>query len=84
LIDLVGLERWRTLPRNRQIQNLARLHVSFHDHPWISRTDKLRFLRSYMRWGLHGKQEWKQWWRAIAQATKKKLAQNRRRQRPIS
>ena len=66
LIDLVGLERWRKLPRSRQVQNLARLHASFHLHPHVSRTDKLRLLRSYLAWGLHGKASWKDWCARLA------------------
>jgi hypothetical protein len=83
-IDLVGVERWRRLPHSRRIQNLSRLHTSFHDHPWISRTDKLRFLRIYLRWGLKGRGDWKKWWREITTATAAKLAQNCRRGRPVS
>lgn len=84
LIDLVGVERWRKLPHSRRVQNLGRLHTSFHDHPWISRTDKLRFLRTYFRWGLLGRGDWKSWWRQIAHATANKLAKNHRRGRPVS
>ncbi len=84
LIDLVGLERWRRLPHSRRVQNLGRLHASFHCHPKLSRTDKLRFLRAYLRWGLFGKKDWKAWWRQIARATRSKIARNRRRGRPLS
>jgi tRNA A-37 threonylcarbamoyl transferase component Bud32 len=84
LIDLVGVERWRRLPRSRRIQNLARLHTSFQQHPLISRSDKLRFLRVYLQWGLKGRGDWKRWWREIAVATAVKLAKNARRGRPVS
>jgi tRNA A-37 threonylcarbamoyl transferase component Bud32 len=84
LIDLVGLERWRRLPRSRRVQNLSRLHASFHDHPWLSRTDKLRFLRTYLAWGLNGKSGWKEWWRQIAKGTQLKITLNQRRGRPLS
>jgi serine/threonine protein kinase len=84
LVDLVGVERWRKLPRSRRVQNIGRLHTSFHNHPWISRTDKLRFLKVYLRWGLRGRGDWKTWWRQIAKATMDKLAKNRRRGRPVS
>ena len=50
----------------------------------ISRTDRLRFLRAYMRWNLRGNDHWKKWWRAIARATEHKIARNQRRGRPIS
>jgi tRNA A-37 threonylcarbamoyl transferase component Bud32 len=84
LIDLVGLECWRRLPRSRRVQNLSRLHASFHDHPAISRTDKLRFLRAYLAWGLTGKAGWKAWWRAVVRGTARKIARNRARGRPLA
>ncbi len=82
LIDLVGVMRHRKLRRSRRIQNLARLNVSSASCPGLTRTDKLRFLRVYLRWGLRGRQSWKHWWRAIAQATAVKIERNRRSGRP--
>jgi hypothetical protein len=76
LIDLVGVTRHRTLTRPRRVQNLTRLHVSFHDHALLTRTDKLRFLRTYLTWGLYGRQGWKSWWWAIARATAEKVEKN--------
>jgi tRNA A-37 threonylcarbamoyl transferase component Bud32 len=84
LIDLVGVTRHRALSRWRRLQNLTRLHVSFHQHPLLTRTDKLRFLRTYLMWGLHGKQGWKEWWRAIAVATRDKVEKNARNRRILS
>ncbi len=84
LIDLVGVSRHPTLSRRRRLQNLTRLHVSFHRHALLTRTDKVRFLRTYLGWGLHGKQGWKDWWRAIAQATQDKVAKNARNRRLVS
>jgi tRNA A-37 threonylcarbamoyl transferase component Bud32 len=84
LIDLVGLERCRWLSRRRRLRNLARLHTSFCEHPAVRRTDKLRFLRVYLRWGLQGKQDWKEWWRGIARATQAKIDRNQRHGRPVS
>jgi hypothetical protein len=82
-IDLVGVVRQRRLRRSRRVQNLARLHASFHTHPQIRRTDKLRFLRCYLRWGLRGKHGWKWWWRMIEAATQAKIARNVRNRRPL-
>jgi len=84
LIDLVGVTRHRQLPAARRIQNLARLHVSCCAHPHITRTDKLRFLRTYQQWGFFGKAGWKDCWRAIAAATRSKQAKNQRRGRPLA
>jgi hypothetical protein len=60
------------------------LHASFHRHPLLTRTEKLRFLRGYLAWGLHGKGDWKAWWRAIDTATRAKIARNARRGRPLA
>jgi tRNA A-37 threonylcarbamoyl transferase component Bud32 len=83
LIDLVGVRRCRWLIRARRVQNLARLHASFHADPAVTRTDKVRFLRAYQQWGLRGKGGWKKWWRAVERATQAKVARNRRRGRPL-
>jgi tRNA A-37 threonylcarbamoyl transferase component Bud32 len=82
-IDLVGVVRQRRLRRGRRVQNLARLHTSFHAHPLITRTDKLRFLRVYLRWGLRSKLGWKTWWRQVEEATRAKIARNLRNGRPL-
>ncbi len=84
LIDLVGLGRWRKLPRSRKVQNLARLNASALRFPWVTRTDRLRFLRVYLAWGLRGKTGWKDWWRQIAQKTHQKVQQNLARGRPLA
>jgi serine/threonine protein kinase len=82
-IDLVGVELFRSLPRSRKIQNLSRLNASFHNKPYLTRTDRLRFLRTYFNWGLIGQGNWKAWWREIEQATVEKIARNLRRGRPL-
>jgi tRNA A-37 threonylcarbamoyl transferase component Bud32 len=84
LIDLAGATRHRVLSRGRRVQNLTRLHASFHEHPLLTRADRVRFLRAYLGWGLYGKQGWKDWWRAIAGATRKKVAKNVRNGRVLS
>jgi hypothetical protein len=82
-IDLVGVRRHLKLRRRRRIQNLTRLHASFHSHPALTRTDKLRFLRVYLTWGLRGKGGWKRWWRQIEEATQAKVQRNLRNGRPL-
>lgn len=84
LIDLVGIVDYARLPRSRRVQNLARLHASFHRSALLTRTDKLRFLRVYLQWGLCGKEGWKQWWQAIEQATRAKVRRNIRNGRPLT
>jgi tRNA A-37 threonylcarbamoyl transferase component Bud32 len=83
-IDLVGVRRHRRVGRRSRAANLARLHASFARHPLVSRTEKLRFLRAYLAWGLRGKCGWKGWWRAIDAATRAKLAKNERTGRPLA
>jgi tRNA A-37 threonylcarbamoyl transferase component Bud32 len=84
LIDLVGVTRHRRLARARQVQNLARLHASFCRHATITRSDKLRFLRTYLRWGLHGRASWKRWWQEIERATEAKIIRNAGNRRPLT
>jgi len=84
LIDLVGVERRGRLTRSRKVQNLTRLNASFVRSTLLTRTDRLRFLRDYMHWELHGDADWKKWWKAIEQATLAKVARNLRRGRPLA
>jgi tRNA A-37 threonylcarbamoyl transferase component Bud32 len=83
LVDLVGVRRHRRLSRRRRVRNLARLHASFYHSPSLTRTDKLRFLRMYLQWGLFGRDGWKRWWREIEVATRAKIARNARLRRPL-
>jgi hypothetical protein len=77
-IDLVGVRVHRSVSRSHRVSNLARLCASFVGHPGLTRTDRLRFLRVYLAWGLHDKTGWKEWWRAIDAATRAKIRRNRR------
>jgi len=65
LIDLDGVRiAWWLSPRTRA-RDLARLATSVELHPWLSRTDRLRFLRAYFK--ATGEQgDWKRLWQAIA------------------
>jgi hypothetical protein len=84
LIDLVGVELFRKLPHTRRVQNLTRLNASFVNSATLTRTDRLRFLRIYLEWGLRGRTGWKKWWRAVEQATRAKIRRNQRRGRPLA
>ena len=77
-IDLVGASCHDRLGKRRRIQNLMRLNASFRNSPLLSRTDRLRFLRIYLAWGIHGKGDWKAWWRGIARATAAKVERNQK------
>ncbi|MFL5328455.1 MAG: lipopolysaccharide kinase InaA family protein [Gemmataceae bacterium] len=82
-IDLVGVRRRQRISRATRIRDLARLSASFHSHPSITLTDKLRFLRWYMDWASRGNWGWKRWWRELAAATEAKIARNARSGRPL-
>lgn len=82
-IDLVGVCRLRKLCRARRVQNLARLNTSFFGHPGLTRSDRLRFLRVYLCWGLRGRSGWKCWWNQIAEATAAKVQRNLQKRRPL-
>jgi hypothetical protein len=84
LIDLVGVETGRQVRESVRVRDLARLNASFHDTPTVSRTDRLRCLRAYLRWGLHGRGDWKSWWKRVGEATRMKAARNARVGRPLA
>ena len=74
LIDLVGVVPGTPVGRRLRMKNLARLNASFLHSPNVTRTDRLRFLRAYLAWGLHGRAGWKDWWNGVARETELKLA----------
>jgi heptose I phosphotransferase len=78
LIDLVGVKRWRYLAHHRRAQNLARLNASFHGSSKLSRSDRLRFLLTYLGLQAAGRDEWRTWWLGITEATEQKVAHNQR------
>jgi len=84
VIDLVGVRLIHPLPKHRRIQNLARLNLSLADVPGRTRTDALQFLRTYLTWGLSPRNDWKGFWRAIAESNRTKRERNQRRGRVVS
>jgi serine/threonine protein kinase len=78
LVDLVGVRRHDKLPRQRKVQNLARLNASFVVTGGLTRTDRLRFLRDYLGFGLFGREGWKRWWKEVEEATQAKVQRNRK------
>jgi hypothetical protein len=83
LIDLVGVERFTELSRARKVQNLSRLNASFFGSEKVTRTDRLRFLLTYLNCGAFGRCDWKSWWKQIERATLKKAQRNQRRGKPL-
>jgi len=84
LVDLVGVRAHFYLSKKRKMQNLARLNASFLQTPHITLTDRVRFLRQYLRWGTEGPFEWHDWWRNIAKLTDQKIAKNLKSGRPLA
>ncbi|GBD36765.1 Lipopolysaccharide core heptose(I) kinase RfaP [bacterium HR36] len=84
LVDLVGLTKPLYLTLRRRVQNLARLQVSFASDASVSRTDRLRFLLTYLRALGRKRNEWKWWWQAIATASQRKILRNLRQRRPLT
>jgi tRNA A-37 threonylcarbamoyl transferase component Bud32 len=83
LIDLVGVRASAdAIPMTRCAKELARLNASFLAMPHVTRTERLRFLRAYLRGGA-GRADWKSWWKMINEATAAKVAKNARRGRAI-
>jgi hypothetical protein len=72
------------MARSRKVQNLTRLNASFIASKAITRTDRLRFLFTYLNLGAFGRGDWKNWWKAVDRATEKKVRRNQRRRKPLS
>lgn len=78
LIDLVGVKASAdAVPFARRTKELARLNASFLTMPNVTRTERLRFLLTYLRTGAR-ELDWKKWWKAVSLATAVKVEKNRR------
>lgn len=83
-IDLVGVRTMLSVPRRLRVRDLTRLNASFVFASHVTRTDRLRFLRAYLGWGLRGKGGWKDWWKEIDRGTQAKVRRNAARNRPLA
>ena len=81
-IDMDGLRA--TLPgraARQHLRPLVRLHASLLRVPGLTRTDRVRFLRSYCaRWGT-GPDEWRTLWRVLEPLVGRKIRANEARRR---
>lgn len=84
LLDMEGVRILRRLSRAEQVRNLARLAASIEAHPWVSRTDRMRFLRSYAREQLPAQVDLKALWRDVAAAAAVILRRFARRGIPVA
>ncbi|MBO0699042.1 MAG: hypothetical protein J2P46_11655 [Zavarzinella sp.] len=83
-IDLVGVRTRPRVSRSLRVRDLTRLNASFVGSPHVTRADRLRFLRTYMMWGLAGRGGWKDWWKAVEARTREKVRRNLERNRPLA
>ena len=84
VIDLVGVQLQHPLPRNRRVQNLARLSLSLHDVVGRTRGDTLRFLKLYLVTVLLPREPWKRLWRDVEAVARTKISRNDRHGRRLS
>ena len=78
IIDLDGVAWHRRLSRRAATENIARLAASVQAHPWLTRTDRLRFLMAYLGRAMRRRDDWKGLWRAIARRSEKIVDRLRR------
>jgi len=69
LVDLDGLSLKRRVGTADRLRSLVRLNASAQECPYITRTDRLRFLKSYLTYYGSGKPQWKQLWKGIERLT---------------
>ena len=84
LIDLDGVRLVRRLWPGARARNLGRLATSLEAHPWVTRTDRLRFLRAYLREAAPSRNcDWKGLWRAAGAASRAIIKRLKRRGRQV-
>ncbi|HET6881681.1 MAG TPA: lipopolysaccharide kinase InaA family protein [Pirellulales bacterium] len=88
LIDADSVHIPRRLLRIFRAFNLGRLATTIEAHPWVTRTDRLRFFRAYLQELRRGDpdawpHDWKQGWRTVAKARRSIVARLRRHGREI-
>ena len=83
-IDLVGARTQRRVSREVRVRDLSRVNASFMDSLVVTWMDRLRFLRTYLLWGLKGHSDWGVWWGQVRGATAAKVRQNERRNRSLA
>ena len=70
LIDLDGVRLARRLSELRRARNLARLATSMEAHSWLTRADRMRFLRAYLAVAPLERRTWKWFWRHAARRSR--------------
>jgi len=83
LVDVAGARFLPRLSDRRRARNLARLAVGLEAHPWVGRSARCRFLRSYLRELNAPGADWKALWRAVAAEGRRLRLKMRRRGEPL-
>jgi hypothetical protein len=83
LIDLDAVRIGRWLSAGARARDLARLAASVLAHNGLTRGDRLRFLRAYLR-ELDDHGDWKPLWRDVARRCAAVVRALRRRGRPLA
>lgn len=83
LIDLVGVDTRARVTDALRARELARINVSFLGSRTVTRSTRLRFLRTYLAAGPGLGADWKSWWKLVLRATCAKVAKNRRNGRTL-
>lgn len=78
LVDLDSVRTWRRAPERERVQNVGRLHAEFADSAQLTRTDRLRFLKTYLGAEAFRRKDWKKLWRNAAVWAARKTARARR------
>lgn len=78
-IDLDGVRIRRRLSVSERADNLARLATSMELHPWLTRSDRCRFLRAYVGQVPELACGYQWLWRAVARRSRALTARMRRR-----
>ena len=79
LLDLDSIRMKQSLPRRALIKDLARLNASFLDTRLLSRSDRMRFLITYLSEEPQRDSAQRIYWREIAEATENTLRKSGKR-----
>lgn len=83
LVDLDGLKRVRQPTESQQLRAIMRLNVSLDHCRRLTRTDRLRFLKQYLRRPGNPDPDWKPVWQTIAASSASKRTDQAEQQRRL-
>jgi serine/threonine protein kinase len=83
LVDLDGLKRVRKPSAEKQIRALTRLNISLDHCARATLTDRVRFLKCYLRRVGNPDSDWKALWHEVAARSERKRKSRRRQQQKM-